>query len=52
MAVNIKIRARTRLNPLVGYRSWEDSEPKEITSHLPLAFRETALGICLTMVHL
>ena len=45
MAVSIKIRARTRLNPLVGYRSWEDSEPKEITSHLPLANRETALGI-------
>jgi hypothetical protein len=41
----MKIRARSRLNPLVGYCSWEDSEPKEITSHLPLAFGETALGI-------
>jgi hypothetical protein len=45
MAVNIKIRARRLLNPLAGYRSWEDSEQKEITSHLPLANGETALGI-------
>jgi hypothetical protein len=45
MAVSMKIRARTRLNPLVGYHSWEDSEPKEIISHLPLAKGETALGI-------
>jgi hypothetical protein len=45
MAVNIKIRARRLLNPLIHYHSWEDSEPKEITSLLPLAHEETALGI-------
>jgi hypothetical protein len=46
MAVSIKIRARTRLNPLIGYCSWEDSGPqKEIISHLPLADGEIALGI-------
>jgi len=45
MAVNIKIRARRLLNPLAGYHSWEDSDPSDITSHLPLAVGETALGI-------
>jgi len=42
MAVNIKIRARRLLNPLIHYHSWEDSEPKEITSLLPLAKRGQA----------
>ncbi|OQY48698.1 MAG: hypothetical protein DRR08_32560 [Candidatus Parabeggiatoa sp. nov. 2] len=45
MAVSLKIRARRLLNPLAGYRSWEDSEPSDITSHLPLTNGETALGI-------